>query len=195
MTTLLVTGFQPFGGESVNPSQLVVESLPVEVAGTEIRTAILPVDPVDGVRAAFAAVERHKPSAVVSLGQSGFPLVQVERVFVNLYHGPCGGVGEPVVPGGPDGYFSTVDHARLMSAAVDAGQPVCGSLTAGTYVCNALGYQLVHRYGKQVPSVFVHLPYLPEQRPGDKKSMPLDTQRAAVVVMLEAVAAQLAVTS
>lgn len=186
---ILVTGFEPFGGELVNPSQLVVESLPVAVAGRELRTAVLPVDPVKGFAAAVEAIDSHRPAAVVSLGQSGFPLVQLERVFVNLFH--TDGREEPVVPSGPDGVFATLDHRAMLLAAAAAGQPVCSSLSAGTYVCNALGYQLVHRYAGSLPSTFVHLPFLPEQRPGDDGTMPLEAQRSAVLVLLRSVAAQL----
>ena len=120
---ILVTGFEPFGGESRNPSAEVAKALPETIAGAEIVKVILPVTRYEAVKAVEQAMERYHPDVVLSIGQAGGRSgVSVERVAVNLddYRIPDNRgnrpLDEPVVPGGPDAYFSPLPVKEMAKA-------------------------------------------------------------------------------
>lgn len=194
---ILVTGFEPFGGEQRNPSAEVVESLPERIGENELIKLILPVVREKASTFIQNAVEKFRPDAVLSVGQAGGrPAVSVERVAVNLddYRIPDNEgnqpAGEPVVPGGPDGYFCTVPVKRMVEAIQKAGIPAAQSLSAGTFVCNHVMYATLHFLAERYPATkfgFIHIPYLPEQvadKPG-QPSMSLELSADAVFVAVE----------
>ena len=182
---ILVTGFEPFGGEAINPSWEVVCGLPHFCHGAEILPLRLP-----GVfgRAGDLLTEaflKEKPEAVLCLGQAGGrTALTPELVALNLQdaripdndgQAPC---QKPVVPGGPDGRFATLPVRAMVEAIRQAGIPASLSYTAGTYVCNDLMYRVLDLLAGYpgCRGGFLHLPYLPAQaasKPGTA-SMALD---------------------
>lgn len=193
---LLLTGFEPFGGERVNPSLAVAQALDgAQVNGATVVSVGLPVTYADAADGLLRALDTLSPVLVVGLGQSASATgVVLERVALNLTD--ClmpDNAGEvrreqPVVADGPAAYFSTLPLARMLSALQAAGVPAAMSSSAGHYVCNHVFYRLQHRLAAQaLPAGFVHLPLLPQQtegRPG-ATSFPLDAQVAAVRLLLE----------
>ncbi len=191
MATVLVTGFEPFGGFTVNPSLQVAQALHGEqVAGHEVVAVPLPVVFGAAGDALLAAVGRHRPVAVLALGLAdGRPDLTVERVAVNVEDADLDDnagarpVDRPVLPDGPAAYFSTLPLKRLVAALRAGGIPASVSDTAGTFVCNHVFYRLMHalRDVPEVPAGFVHLPLLPEQAaglagPAGQPSLPLAIQ-------------------
>ena len=197
---ILVTGFEPFGGEIRNPSAEVVERLPDRIGGAEIIKRKLPVVRGRSSSVLAEAVENFRPDAVLSIGQAGGrSSITVEQVAVNLddYRIPDNDgnqpVDEPIVPSGPDGYFCTAPVKEMVTAIQAAGIPAARSLSAGTYVCNHVMYSTLHLLATQYPGVpfgFIHIPYLPEQvtdKPG-QPSMSLELSARAIQTALEVIA-------
>jgi pyroglutamyl-peptidase len=195
---ILLTGFEPFGGDSVNPSWLVAQHLAgVDLAGAQLQALQLPC--VFGLSAQrlVQALAQHQPDVVVALGLAqGREGISIERVAINLDDARIPDnagqqpIDTPVVSGGPAAYFSTLPIKRLAQGLQHAGHPVHISQTAGTFVCNHVFYALQHHlHGQRVMSGFVHLPALPEQaaragRP-TPPSMALADQVAAVQKLLQ----------
>ena len=191
---ILVTGFEPFGGEVRNPSAEVVESLPDAVGTIEIIKLVLPVERYRCAELVKQAVLTHRPDAVLSIGQAGGrAAVSVERVAINLDDYRIeDNVGnrpkeEPVVPGGPDAYFTNIPVENMASNIRFLGVPAAVSLSAGSFVCNHLMYSVRHwleEQGMDTPFCFIHIPYLPEQavkKPG-QPSMSMELIRKAIDV-------------
>ena len=199
MSSVLVTGFEPFGGESVNPTQLMVQRLAREAAaGVSLSTAVLPVDRSAAAAALFAAVETAAPAWVVMLGEAGSRTCATpERIAINVddFRIPDNAGNqpgdEPVVPGGPAAYFSTLPIAHLVNALSSRGVPAEISNSAGTYLCNHVFYALMHRIeeeGLPIRAGFVHVPYVHEQAVGRRPPVPslsLDTLGLAGRCILE----------
>ena len=195
---ILLTGFEPFGGDSVNPSWLVAQHLAgVHLAGAQLQAVQLPC--VFGLSAQrlVQALAQHQPDVVVALGLAqGREGISIERVAINVDDARIPDnagqqpIDTPVVSGGPAAYFSTLPIKRLAQGVQQAGHPVHISQTAGTFVCNHVFYALQHHLrGQHVISGFVHLPALPEQaaragRP-TPPSMALADQVAAVQQLLQ----------
>lgn len=199
---VLLTGFEPFGGSAVNPSQKVVESLAqgrsrLAERGIDLRTLILAVEAKRGPSALLRAIDRVKPDAVMCLGESGrATAITIERVFINLADYRIADnagtfiANKPIARGGPAAYFTTLPFERLRDAVRDAGVAAELSLSAGAFLCNHVAYALAHHLAKrdrEIPAGFVHLPRLPEQVRGQrgKPSMPLDDMVRAVETMLQ----------
>ncbi|MFG2227525.1 pyroglutamyl-peptidase I [Streptomyces sp. NPDC048644] len=174
MTRVLLTGFEPFDGESTNPSWQAVRAAAAEPpAGLELFTAELPCVYGESRTALRAAVDEHRPDLVLCVGQAGGrPDVTVERVAINVDDARIPDVAgaepvdEPIVPGGPAAYFSTLPVKACVAAVRAAGLPASVSNTAGTFVCNHVFYALAHLIATELPGVrggFVHVPYAPEQ--------------------------------
>lgn len=197
--TVLLTGFDPFGGDAVNPSWLAVERLRGEIlAGHRIETAQLPTAFERAPRALRAAIRRHRPALVLCIGQAGGrSAISFERVAINVIdaripdNDGAQPVDVPVVRNGPAAYFSTLPIKSLRAALLAAGVPAEISQTAGTFVCNQVFYALMHALAR-MPAPrprggFVHVPFVPEQvdtRPGTP-SMPLDTIVAGLRIAIE----------
>jgi len=197
---ILVTGFEPFGGEIRNPSVEVVQGLPDIIGGAEIIKLILPVVRYKSADAVEKAVEEHHPDVVLSVGQAGGrAAVSVERVAVNLddYRIPDNGGNQPadesVVESGPDAYLCLLPVKQMVAAIQAEGVPAAESLSAGTFVCNHLFYAVSHLLATRYPGAkagFIHIPYLPEQaadKPG-QPSMSLELSARAIEIAIETIA-------
>jgi pyroglutamyl-peptidase len=201
LPTILLTGFEPFGGSPVNPSQQIVEALAADPSpGLVFRTALLPVDVrlvPDAIRDAIVAA---RPSAVVMLGQAGRrPAVAVERVAINVldFRIPDNSgrqpEDEPIVPGGPAAYFATLPLKKIVQAIREAGVPAVVSNSAGTYLCNQVLYVALHHIAREnlnIPAGFIHVPSLPEQvlKTPNASSMALSAALIAIRAALETLA-------
>lgn len=173
MKRVLVTGFEPFGGSTVNPSGEIVRALAAEpLPGLELRTRILPCAFGQAGRLIAAEIDEFDPDVVISFGQGGGHSVAVERVGVNIEDaGVPDNVGQnpagtPVDPAGPAAYFATLPVKEIARALNTAGVPARLSLTAGAYVCNHVLYSSLHHLGKRghrAKAGFIHVPKLPEQ--------------------------------
>ena len=193
---LLVTGFEPFAGELVNPSWLVARALDGErVAGARIVAARLPCAfgaALDG------ALARSAPQLVLALGQAGGRSdFSIERVAINVDdaripdNAGASPVDEPVVGGAPAAYFASLPIKAMVAALLESGFPASVSQTAGTFVCNHVFFGLMHRLQGRpgVRGGFMHLPLLPEQaarRPATPHlpSLPLATLVAGTRIAL-----------
>ncbi|MGW4388729.1 pyroglutamyl-peptidase I [Streptomyces sp. NPDC004685] len=201
MTRVLITGFEPFGGESVNPSWQAASLVAAEPpAGLTVTAVQLPCVFGESVAALRRAVRESGPDLVVCLGQAGGrPGVTVERVAVNVDdaripdNAGVAPVDEPVVPGGPAAYFSTLPIKACVAAMREAGVPAAVSNTAGTFVCNHVAYGLAHLIATELPGVrggFVHVPWAPEQVPdGTAAALPAETVAQGLRALLLAAAA------
>ncbi len=193
---LLLTGFEPFGGQTVNPSGEVVRAIAASIPpDVDLMTIILPVRGRISFEQLIPAFEGGEFEAWLGLGEAGGrALLSVERVGINVLidRGPeSPDHGEQtLVEGGPAAYFSRLPVAALAEAMTADGAPSAVSNTAGTYICNELTYAMQHHLkttGRDIPSGFIHLPYLPEQvteRPG-VPSMDLETQLLGVRTAIE----------
>lgn len=189
---ILITGFQPFGGQRVNPAWEAVRKLP-DVLGDKVLWKLeIPVTFGGAFDAVEAKAEEVDPDVILCVGQAGGrDAVTPERIAVNLQDASIPDnagnqpVDLPVIADGANAYFTSLP-VKAMAAAVRALDIPCRlSCTAGTYVCNDVFYRLLHRYrdtGKRVG--FVHVPFLPEQ---GSPSLPLDTIVRALQAMLEAI--------
>ncbi|MDH2898153.1 pyroglutamyl-peptidase I [Rahnella variigena] len=175
MRKVLVTGFEPFGGERVNPSWEVVKQLgDLELSGAQIVVRQLPCVFGKAIDALNAAIDEILPEMVICVGQAGGRVdFSLERVAINVDDARIPDnegnqpVDETIVTGGPAAYFSSLPIKTIVSGLRESGIPACVSQTAGTYVCNHVMYGLMHRLAqpscKVVKGGFIHIPYLPEQ--------------------------------
>ena len=178
MKKLLITGFQPFDGESVNPALEVAKGLQGKtINGYEVIAREIPVVRFEALKAVQAAIEELQPDAVITIGQAGGrPDITVERVGINIddFRIPDNKgnqpIDEPVVTGGPVAYWATLPIKKMVANVKAQGIPASVSNSAGTYVCNHLLYGLLHYLTTQgktaIPAGFIHIPYLPEQMAG-----------------------------
>lgn len=164
---VLLTTFEPFGGESVNPAQLCGELVHSDIA--QIVRVNLPVSYAKVGVAVAQAVENVKPDMVLCLGQAaGRQGLSFERVAINIDDAQiCDNCGElrcdlAIEPLGKTAYFSTLPIKAMINAAQEVGAPAWLSNSAGTYVCNHLLYELLHNFG-DIPCGFVHVPLVKEQ--------------------------------
>ncbi|MBP1765393.1 MAG: pyrrolidone-carboxylate peptidase [Firmicutes bacterium] len=187
MKKVLVTGFEPFGGEAVNPALEAIKLLEGKIVnGAQIIARSLPVAQKRCIDVIVGEMKLHNPELVLAVGQAGGRCdITVERVAVNIddFRIPDNDgnqpVDEPIVAGGPIAYYSTLPIKAVVEHLRTNGIPASVSNTAGTFVCNHLFYGLMHtlaQEGNLRRGGFVHIPYLPEQaaRLGGQPSMALD---------------------
>ncbi len=175
---VLVTGFNPFGGEAINPSWEAVKMLPDEIAGAKIIKKQLPTEFIAGEKELLSALEGAEPSLVICTGQAaGRAAVSIERVAINLRDASIADnaeftpVDEPVSARGEAAYFVTLPVKAMLAALKEAGIPAELSLSAGSFVCNDIFYTLLRStQGTGITAGFIHLPLCPQQ--AEKKSPP-----------------------
>jgi len=204
---ILLTGFEPFGGEAVNPSWEIARALDGWACeGRTVRAVRLPCVFGAALQALDAALDGAAPELVVGLGQAGGRAeISIERVAINVDDARIPDnrgrqpVDDAIVPAGPAAYFSTLPIKALARAVREAGAAAAVSNTAGTFVCNHVFYALMHRLAS-VPALartrggFLHVPYTPDQVAGRAgvPSMALATQvegiRAALAAAVRTVA-------
>ena len=191
MTKVLLTGFEPFGKATLNPSAEIVK----QISGDNIVTAILPVAYAQSAEALLALIEHHKPDVVISLGQAeGRTQITPERIAINLDDARLADnegvtrIDQPILVDGPVAYESTLPIKEFVTAINAAGVPAAVSLSAGAFLCNHIFYVVQAALkGTKVRSGFVPVPLMDEQAgefPG-LPTMPLDQMIKAVRTMLE----------
>ncbi len=192
MKKLLITGFDPFGGESCNPAWEAVKLLPDTVG--DYMLCKLEIPTVFGIAAqtVLHAAEKGHPHTILCIGQAGGRTnVTPERIAVNIRDASIKDnagnqpKGETVDPHGPAAYFSTLPVADMAAAIEKVGLPAAVSNSAGTFVCNDTLYALLHHYaGTSVRVGFIHVPYLPRQ---GSPSLPLEDTVKALCAAIEAI--------
>jgi len=191
MTTVLLTGFEPFGTATSNPSGEIVK----QISSDNIVTAILPVAYTQSARQLLALIAQHNPDVVMCLGQAeGRTSITPEKVAINLDDARLAdneGVVRndvKILDDGPDAYFSTLPLNAMVDAIKAQGIPAAVSLSAGAFLCNHVFYVAQNKFaGSNVRSGFVHVPLMDSQSsefPG-WPTMPLDQMVTAVRAMLE----------
>ncbi len=170
---ILLTAFEPFGGEGINPALEAVNLVSGQIAGAQIMKLTVPT--VFGLAAHVVteAIRSLRPQAVVCVGQAGGRVaITVERVAINIEDASIPDnagitpVDRPVIQGAPAAYFSTLPIKAMVKAIREIGLPASVSNTAGTFVCNHLMYGVLHLLGNEFPGTmggFIHVPYLSEQ--------------------------------
>ena len=189
---LLITGFDPFGGETVNPAWEAVKKLPDRI--TDYTLYKLEIPTVFGLAAetVLAKAAQTQPDLILCIGQAGGrAAVTPERIAVNIRDaripdnaGNQPG-GEQIAPDGPAAYFATVPVKEMATAIENAGIAATVSNSAGAFVCNDTLYSLLHHYAHTDVKVgFIHVPYLPEQ---GQPNMELEVITKALEAAIEAI--------
>lgn len=188
---ILLTGFEPFGGEDINPSWEAVRQLRAP-EGTELVRLRLPVVFREAGELLAAAMKRERPDLVLCIGQAaGRAAITPERLGVNLMDAAIpDNAGfqpqeEPVIPGSPAAFFARLPVKELAEAIRAAGVPAQVSNSAGLFVCNALLYQLLYEIETRYPQMrggFLHVPCLPEQAERLGKEKPLPSLELSLIV-------------
>ena len=170
---VLVTGFEPFGGESLNPSWEICRLLPKSIGGLRVEAVKIPCEFGRAIEVAGAAIERHRPGLVVCIGQAGGrSRLGVERVAINVDdarapdNAGAQPIDRPVAADGPPAYFATLPVKAMVAGIRAAGIPAELSNSAGTYVCNHLMYGVLHfvaTAGGGARAGFIHVPYSEDQ--------------------------------
>jgi pyroglutamyl-peptidase len=191
MKKLLITGFDPFGGETVNPSWEAVQLLPDKIGEYELHKMQIPT--VFGVAAqtVLQKAAQVNPDVILCIGQAGGrAAVTPERIGINVRSARIADNAgkqpqeEPIVPNGPDGLFATIPVVKMAQAIQNANLPGTVSNTAGAFVCNDTLYTLLHHYaGTSVRVGFIHVPYIPEQ---GAPNLPLEQTVQALTAAIEA---------
>ncbi|NAW60474.1 pyroglutamyl-peptidase I [Vibrio sp. V31_P5A7T61] len=197
MFKVLLTGFEPFGEDSLNPSQALLNAKEqLHVTGVEVIGCVLPVVRYQAAEVAINAIKTHQPDLVLMFGQaSGRAAITPELVAINLDdyriadnagHQP---IDEAIIADGPAAYFTTLPVKAMVEDLQQAGIAAEVSYSAGTFVCNHLFYAVQHYLSQHdIPSGFIHIPALPEQVPATNPSLPslgLEPLIAAVRVMIQ----------
>ena len=170
---ILVTGFDPFGGEKVNPALEAVKSLPYEINGAELHWAVIPTVFYKSAEVLEAEIVLYQPDVVLCIGQAGGRAgLTPERVAINQDDARIPDnqgnqpIDTPIRLDGEAAYFSTLPIKAMVQAIKEVGLPATVSNTAGTFVCNHLMYQALYLADKKFPHMragFMHIPYMIEQ--------------------------------
>ena len=194
MKKLLITGFDPFGGASVNPAREAVMALPDVVGDYDLTKLEIPT--VFGLAAetVLRAAEALCPDVILCVGQAGGrAAITPEVVAINLREAriPDNHGNQPqnlpVIEGGPAAYFSTLPVRHMVEAVKAEGIPCSLSYSAGVFVCNDLLYTLLHHYdGTDTRVGFVHIPYLPELAGEGVASLPLEDAVRGLTAAIQA---------
>jgi len=194
--SILLTGFEPFDGETVNPSwQAVLRAQALWDGPEDLQIVELPVDVEACDRALAGALDRLSPDLVIAVGQAGGRSgVSLERVALNVDDAriPDNAGFQPIdaaiVTLGPEAYFSTLPIKACVQALRQAGIPASVSQTAGTYTCNHVFYRLMHTLRAENPGArggFMHIPYSPGQVVADDRpSMSVELATLALLAIV-----------
>ena len=191
MAKVLLTGFEPFGTATSNPSGEIVK----QISGDNIVTAILPVTYAQSAERLLELIAKHNPDVVICLGQAeGRTQITPEKVAINLDDARLpdnAGVQRSdvkILDDGPDAYFTTLPIKEMVDTAKAVGVPASVSLSAGAFLCNHVFYVAQNNFaGTKVRSGFIHVPLMDSQAPEfpGMPTMPLDQMVTAVRAMLE----------
>lgn len=199
MKKILITGFDPFGGESMNPAYEAVKLIPDEIKGVKIVKLEVPTVFNKSIQVLDAAIQEIEPDVVINVGQAGNRFgVTPERIAINQDDAriPDNEGNQPIdvaiVENGPNAYFSTLPIKAMVENMKLAGVPASVSNTAGTFVCNHLMYGLMNLIDTKYPNIrggFVHVPFATEQaldKP-NSPSLSIDQIATALTAGIEAV--------
>ena len=196
---ILMTAFDPFGGESVNPAQEAVKH--VDVTGLKAEVIKIEVPTVFGkaIEVVAAAMRREQPDVVLAVGQAGGRFeITPERVAINVDDARIADnegnqpIDQPIFADGPAAYFATVPIKAMVKAIQDIGIPAAVSNTAGTFVCNHIMYGILYLIDKELPQArggFIHVPFIPEQAISRREtpSMAMEDISRALRAAIEAI--------
>ncbi len=170
---VLITGFDPFGGEQINPAWEAIKLLPDNIESIEVIKLEIPTVFNKSINVLLAGIEEHKPDAVICVGQAGGRYdITTERVAINLDDARITDnegnqpIDEKVYSDGDSAYFSNLPIKAMTDAIKSSGIPASVSNTAGTFVCNHIMYGLLYHINKSGVTKkggFIHVPYIPEQ--------------------------------
>lgn len=194
MKHLIITGFDPFGGETVNPAWEAVRRLPDTVGEFRLTKLQIPTRFALAAEAVLAAAETDRPDVILCVGQAGGrSTITPERIAINLNdaripdNGGYQPTERPIEDDGPDGIFATVPVSAMAEAIRAAGIPAQVSLSAGAFVCNDTLYRLLRHYrGTQTHVGFIHVPFLPEQAKEGVPHMELEQIIAGLTAAIDA---------
>ena len=192
---IIVTGFDPFGGEKINPSIECVKALP-GIKGVELIRLELPTVFKESAKRLNEVINEVKPDAVLSVGQAGGrPGITMERIAINVDDARIPDnisqqpIDEIIQTEGAAAYFSTLPIKRIVKAIREAGISTEVSNSAGTFVCNHIMYQALFaatKAEKTFKAGFMHIPFIPEQTT-DKPSLPLEESTKALQIAIETI--------
>ena len=192
---IIVTGFDPFGGEKINPSIECVKALP-EIEGVELIRLELPTVFKESAKRLNEVINDVKPDAVLSVGQAGGrPGITMERIAINVDDARIPDnisqqpIDEAIQLDGEAAYFTTLPIKRIVKAIREAGISAEVSNSAGTFVCNHIMYQALFaatKADKPFKAGFMHIPFIPEQT-ADKPSLPLEESTKALQIAIETI--------
>jgi pyroglutamyl-peptidase len=191
MKKLLITGFEPFGGESINPSWEAVLALPEKIGGYELEKMLVPVEFNNAADLIIKKASEISPEVVLSIGQAGGrDAVTPELLGINLRYASipdnkgCQPKDEEIIHSGERAFFSTLPMRKIAEAINERGITSRLSYSAGAYVCNDVIYTcLSHFEGTKTRFGFIHVPYSKEQ--GREPSMPLEKITEAIEIAIE----------
>lgn len=192
---IIVTGFDPFGGETINPSIECVKALP-DIEGVELIRLELPTVFKESAKRLNEVINDVKPDAVLSVGQAGGRAgITMERIAINVDDARIPDnisqqpIDEAIQLDGEAAYFTTLPIKRIVKAIREAGISAEVSNSAGTFVCNHIMYQALFaatKADKPFKAGFMHIPFIPEQTT-DKPSLPLEESTKAVQIAIETI--------
>ncbi|MGM0139436.1 pyroglutamyl-peptidase I [Enterococcus sp. DIV0755b] len=170
---ILVTGFDPFGSEKINPALEAVKKLPTQISGAKIITLEIPTVFNEVGPIIQQAIQTYQPDLVLNVGQAGGRFnITVEKVAINLADARIADnqgnqpLDEAIFADGPTAYFTQLPVKAIVSALNENGIPAAVSYTAGTFVCNYVMYYVQHLISTRYPKIkggFIHVPYIPAQ--------------------------------
>ena len=198
---ILLTGFDPFGGEKVNPAYEAVKLLPDNIAGADIIKLEIPTVFTRSALVVDENIKKYQPDVILSIGQAGGrSSITVEKVAINLAEAriPDNDGEQPIEQelkkDGDTAYFATIPVKAIVNKIRENGIPANMSYTAGTYVCNSIMYNILYLTHKKYPYIragFIHVPFSTEQAVGKldgTASMPIETISMAIKYAIEVIA-------
>lgn len=195
---ILVTGFEPFGNDDVNPSLELLKKLPSQILKADIIKLEVPVVRGNALDKIKEAIKEYSSDVVLSVGQfMGRADISIERVAINIddYSIPDNEgnqpIDEPIIEGGPPAYFMTIPIKAILQKLVGNKMPATISNSMGTYLCNHVAYGVANIIAEHenIKSGFIHIPVLPEQTVNKPRtpSMSLETSTRAIELAIEAI--------
>ena len=196
MKNILLTGFEPFDGQAINPSEEIAREInDATIARHKVVAALLPCVFGAALKELKHQIKLHDPVIVICLGQGGGrDAITPERVAINLDDARIPDnagqqpIDKPIAKDGPAAYFSTLPIKAIVHELRKHDIPATVSQTAGTFVCNHVFYGLMHELALHRPEVrggFIHVPFLPEQTTNEP-SLPFEQMTEAIRLAIAA---------
>lgn len=198
--TILISGFEPFGGDTINPTQNIVNDLPDKIEDINIHAKVLPVEFIRSQEVLQNEYDVVKPDAVIMLGQAGGRRkITPETTAKNIMNGvdyPDNAGYEPndlpIVENGPDTLYSRLPNDKINAALNEIGVPAESSNDAGDYVCNCIMYSMLNYVNDDIPVGFIHVPFIPEQGYTRYPSMEYEKMYSGIIEAIKVVGNELA---